>query len=185
MDSTGDLRLLYDRHDVRLVEADQPSGVDGLTVSAHTVVINGGLDPRQRRFVLAHEFAHILVRRGLAPWVRQPYEELFADEFATALLVPPDTADSSPDVLASAYGVARAVVVWALARRGNGPAIQIVDGLVVCRRCGFRDLVAPCACVVVRRRCSLGTAGDNRSIHRVDGRLERSTLGERRDPVVT
>jgi pyruvate/2-oxoglutarate dehydrogenase complex dihydrolipoamide dehydrogenase (E3) component len=72
---------------VRVELRSMHRSVLGATPSDSRVVINEGLEDTQRRFVLAHELAHVLVKRGVAP-VDSRNEERFADTFAEALLVP-------------------------------------------------------------------------------------------------
>lgn len=71
------------------VEARRMAGsVLGATPSDSRIVINDALREPDRRFVLAHEIAHVLVKRGHAKFASSRVEELFADAFAAALLVP-------------------------------------------------------------------------------------------------
>jgi hypothetical protein len=58
----------------------------GLTIDAETVWVNSGLHSADRRFAIAHEIAHVLVRRGKARPPGITAEEAFADAFADALL---------------------------------------------------------------------------------------------------
>lgn len=65
-----------------------PPSVHGASPSAHRVVINQELTLNEQRFTLAHELAHVLVKRGRAVVPVGANEERFADAFAAAVLVP-------------------------------------------------------------------------------------------------
>lgn len=73
---------------VRVETRLMPASVLGATPSGARVVINEALDEPRRRFVLAHELAHVLVKRGRAQFADPRTEERFADAFADALLLP-------------------------------------------------------------------------------------------------
>jgi Zn-dependent peptidase ImmA (M78 family) len=70
----------------------------GATPSHVRIVINQGLTHTLERFVVAHELAHVLVKRGLVSALDQRAEEQFADTFAAALLVPAHVLGSVVDV---------------------------------------------------------------------------------------
>lgn len=65
-----------------------PPSVLGAAPSAVRVVVNDSLEGPLQRFVVAHELAHVLVKRGHARFADPRCEERFADAFAEALLVP-------------------------------------------------------------------------------------------------
>lgn len=73
---------------IRVETRSMAESVLGATASEARIVINDSLDEPVRRFVLAHEIAHVLVKRGHATFANSRVEELFADAFAAALLVP-------------------------------------------------------------------------------------------------
>jgi Zn-dependent peptidase ImmA (M78 family) len=139
---------------VRLERLDHP--LLGLTVSEHEVVIHKGLRPAPRRFVVAHEIGHVLVRRGVLPNGHRD-EERIADAFARELLVP--AASLGPDVnitsFAQSRGVEPVVVVAQLATAGHLPPLVRFCGAVVCARCGDRSHDLRCDCTLYRQRPNL------------------------------
>lgn len=80
---------------VRVEPRLMPAAVLGATPSGARVVINEALDEPVRRFVLAHELAHVLVKRGRAKFADARTEERFADAFADALLLPIGASDTA------------------------------------------------------------------------------------------
>lgn len=125
---------------------DLPSSLDGATLGPSDVVIRRSLGKKRRRFVLAHELGHVLVRRGLVPWVTDRSEERFADEFALELLVGSTKLADIAD-LARRMKVEPRVAAWALCRNGALPEVVILSkNLVVCKACGFRHRGGGCVC---------------------------------------
>jgi hypothetical protein len=127
-------------------ERDLPLTLDGVTLGPSDIVVRRALGKKRRRFVLAHELGHVLVRRGLAPWVTERSEEKWADEFALELLVGSTKLAEVADV-ARRKKVEPRVAAWALCRSGALPEVVILGkGLVVCRTCGFRHRGGGCVC---------------------------------------
>lgn len=89
-----------------------PLSVHGATPSALRVVVNEALSATAFRFTLAHELAHVLVKRGAVATRSAADEERFADLFAASLLVPeyalPDVLNA--EVAAAALRVDASVV---------------------------------------------------------------------------
>lgn len=97
---------------IRIEARRMADGVLGATPSDARIVINDALDEPRRRFVLAHEMAHVLVKRGRATLASPRIEERFADAFAAALLVPAMALGDIVDIDNSArqLGVTPAIV---------------------------------------------------------------------------
>ncbi|MCU1370088.1 MAG: IrrE N-terminal-like domain [Ilumatobacteraceae bacterium] len=128
-----------------------------MTVSASEIVIRTTLGRRRRRFVLAHELGHVLVRRGLAEWVGASSEERFADEFAVALLVGPVEPGVGLRQVTKRAKVEERVAAWALVRAKEVPSPFLLEnGTVVCKECGWRHRGGGCACN--RQRSSMPAA---------------------------
>lgn len=106
---------------VRVEARLMPASVLGATPSDARVVINEALDEPRRRFVLAHELAHVLVKRGRAKFVDARTEERFADAFAEALLVPARALADVVDIVDAAVllGVAPSMVASRADRLGR------------------------------------------------------------------
>lgn len=106
---------------IRIEVRPMADGVLGATPSDVRIVINDGLDEPRRRFVLAHEMAHVLVKRGHATFASPRIEERFADAFAEALLVPATALGDTVDVddAARELGVTSAIVTARAERLGR------------------------------------------------------------------
>jgi hypothetical protein len=128
-----------------------PQTLWGVTYGARHVVLNAALSVPRRRFALAHELAHVLVRTGdvigrSVEWD----EEAFADEFARALLrlaegfdsVRPRTQDGRPEPWLASWN--------SLRDTGAAPTYQRVGDIVVCVRCGPRRRSWYCRCARLR-----------------------------------
>lgn len=103
---------------IRVERRPMAPAVLGAAPSSTRIVINDQLVPQHERFVIAHEFAHILVKGGRASFRDPVAEERFADAFAEALLVPSYTLGPVvyAEEVAERLGV-DAAVVRARARR--------------------------------------------------------------------
>lgn len=125
----------------------------GLTISAEKVVLNSELSARRRRFTLAHEIGHVLVRKNLCPWVNIRSEELFADKFARELLIPAqsDFKDSRLEDLLNRFDVEERALFSQIAAVGLIPAVTMSDeGVVICNLCGDIDRSMACDCTINR-----------------------------------
>lgn len=137
----------------------------GLTSSADHVALRPGLTVNERRFVLAHELAHILIRRGQCsvPGRGRWIEEAFADSFARELLLPcadlrrvsAATLPTTPRI----FGITHATLLLQLAVLGLAPSImRLRDGLILCVKCGDRPGNPACSCRQHRSGWSFATA---------------------------
>lgn len=141
---------------VQVAERDLGPSLFGMTRGQRAVVISTRLSAPERRFTLAHELGHILVKRGLASWVQVTWEERFADAFARELLVPSallgkhDPSDA--EVLSRRLKAPMVAVLLQFASNGMLPALSsTARGEVLCVRCGDRPYVPGCSCSHYRR----------------------------------
>lgn len=106
---------------IRIEARPMADGVLGATPSDARIVINDGLDEPRRRVVIAHEMAHVLVKRGRATFASPRIEERFADAFAEALLVPATALGDIVDVdhAARHLGVTPTIVAARAERLGR------------------------------------------------------------------
>lgn len=137
--------------------------LQGLTVSEDEVILQRGLAETQRRYVLAHELAHILVRRGKLSFRSRRAEECFADAFARELLLPAGDIRHGSKWRASAlckrYGVSQEVVALQMAEVGLAPKLmRDRDGSVLCVSCGHRQAMSDCPCLRYRQNPALTAA---------------------------
>lgn len=107
---------------------------------------------------MAHELAHILVRRGYGPSQTANAEERFADSFATELLAPSAAVDGlvcdgrATMQIANEFDVSEAIVILQLMRLGRlEPVAHDGGGAIVCLLCGVRPPRASCRCIARRR----------------------------------
>jgi hypothetical protein len=80
-----------------VVERKLSGDLLGLTLPPSLIVLRSGLSDPMRDLVLGHELGHVLVSRGLCPWVTPATEEAFCDSFAAAV-----TASADPDAVRKA-----------------------------------------------------------------------------------
>jgi hypothetical protein len=137
------------------------SPLDGLTTSDHDVAIRRGLTKTHHQFVLAHELAHVLVRRGRCsvPARGAWTEEAFADAFARELILPVAAVVSTrSDALLDMqreHGASTATLLLQMALAGSAPALmRCADGLVLCVDCGTRLGPPTCVCRKARERAA-------------------------------
>lgn len=150
--------LIAQRLGITVHERRLHAPLEGLTSSASEVVVRRGLASERRRFVLCHEIAHALVRRGrvLTPRTQPWAEEMFADAFACEVLLPCAEAQQLGDMAvaraASAYGVEVDLVVLQTARASGWPrVVRGSSGSVLCTGCGSRAGPPACRCRTFRR----------------------------------
>lgn len=136
-----------------------PRPLDGLTIDKETVAVDRRLTEPRRRFVLAHELAHVLVRRGQCTWVNHAAEERFADGFSRELLVPfaelRRWVGATYSDVCQRYGVDSPVALLQLAAVGQAPPIMRHRNRVLCVRCGDRAPRDGCHCLRFRQRSIL------------------------------
>lgn len=122
----------------------------GLSIGGDTIVLYSSIASRQaQRWVIAHELAHILVQRNTLPRCLES-EEWTADWFARELLAPrrllraaPGMSDSSAALL---FDVDVIHVMLQRMRISESPDVAIHNGIVLCPRCGHRQLLPNCPC---------------------------------------
>jgi hypothetical protein len=146
---------------VRVAERDLGPSLFGMTRGPRAVVVSSRLSAPERRFTLAHELAHILVKRGAAPWVQATWEERFADAFSRELLIPSTFlakyGPNDAERLSRRLQAPLVAVLLQFASVGMLPALSCTaDGGVLCVRCGDRSYVPGCTCSYYRQ---LGGAG--------------------------
>jgi hypothetical protein len=149
--SAVDLDALARSLDVQVLHRSLGPRLRGETHDAKVVVLHRKLRGRERRFTLAHELGHILVRRGRAPWLARDDEERFADAFARELLVPSSMlrgCDVSDAVrLAARFSAPLNCVLLQFVAQGLLPPLAVTrDRVVLCIRCGDWPHVKACAC---------------------------------------
>jgi hypothetical protein len=153
--STAYLGTMAQQLGLAVSERLLPHGVWGCSAGSR-VLISSRLTPEWRRFVLAHELGHALIRTGraISP---DTMVEWWCDWFAIELLVPRAVdLDGDVDSLGSHLEVSP-LVVWAQRLRGTGstPAVRRAGGGLACSSCGIRVHVQGCPCVVRRRRAKV------------------------------
>jgi hypothetical protein len=124
----------------------EPS-VWGLTRSSSMVMVNRALPHTRRRFALAHEVGHVLVRRRLARVGGPVDEERFCDHFACELLAPARTVaawEGSINDLSDLLQVDEVVIRNQQALVGLIAAVTTADGETACRDCGPYRAVSRC-----------------------------------------
>lgn len=141
---------------LRVRTCNLSGGVKGWTTSADEVVLQSRLGGTERRYVLAHEIGHVLVRRGALSFRCRRTEECFADAFARELLLPAvhvgSAAEGHTAQLCRRYGVPGFVVALQMARIGLAPPImRDLRGSVLCVTCGHRVSLSECECLRYRQ----------------------------------
>lgn len=133
-----------------------PDCVNALT-SGDRILLSSALSRRERNLALAHELAHVLVRRGRCPWVRPADEERFADAFARELVAPARFLARSWTRLplresCEAWDIDPPTAVLQLAGLGLLPDLmRSQDGVVLCRVCGSEPRRRGCPCAEHRQ----------------------------------
>ncbi len=165
----GSARPPYDpwdlarEHGIRVVTRKLTPTFLGATLPSGTVVINADLPGVRQRTVLAHEFGHIVVRQGRAPWVNQRSEEHFADRFGEELLVPLallPADDLNVQAVSDRLAVEEVLLMTRLVRAGRAPGVVVHQtGVVICRSCGTRAGNPSCSCA--NYRCAVGSDGSS------------------------
>lgn len=145
------IRVLGDDLGLTILDQAMPASVRA-TNSGVLVVVNDQLTPRGRDLAIAHEFAHVLVRRGDAGWVRRSDEERFADAFARELLAPRELLARvglvrSAQETCDSFDVDLSTAAVQLARSGLLPALTREEGgRVLCAACGPELRSRGCEC---------------------------------------
>jgi hypothetical protein len=105
---------------VRVEIRPMAASVHGANPGPHWILANRSLPEPERRFVIAHELAHALVKQG-AVSVDRSVEERFADAFAEVLLVPAVDLENGDDAvtIATRLGIPPAVVAARAERLGR------------------------------------------------------------------
>jgi hypothetical protein len=161
---------------IRIVKCTFPSSLAGLTLDEGCVALAEHLPPTAARFVLAHEIAHVLVRRGHLRSPGTAQEEELADWFARELLLPLTTCRAAGGsvccsaqaltnvarALAAAYEAPLSVPLVQFMRLTWLPAILERQGEILCRRCGHRSLDPRCPCQGPRFRARRASKPDER-----------------------
>lgn len=154
-----DLDATAERLRVRVAMVNLPGRLEGLTISCDELLVASDLNAERRRFVTAHEFAHVLVRRGSCSVTTSRDGEWFADAFARELLVPAawvaECTSLSAVELAREAQVEERVALAQLAAVGRVPPIVRWSGEVICGRCGHRGGLSSCPCLRFRQRREL------------------------------
>lgn len=159
----ADLEAVALRLGVRVRTQLISESIQGLTVSRDEIILHRGLTETERRYVLAHELGHVLVRRGRLTFRNRRAEECFADAFARELLLPAGDVlqrrDSTIPTLCRRYGVSRSVAALQMAEAGLAPSLmRDRDGSVLCVSCGDRQSMSECACLRYRQNPTLVAA---------------------------
>lgn len=168
--------------DITVRHRQLPRPLEGLT-AGEVVDVDSRLDQNRRRFVTAHEFAHVLVRRGRCNWVARSDEEAFADQFASELLLPAQAllSDSrEPAALSHDYGLPIDAVWVQLCAAGRVPQLLRLGTMVVCGTCGTRYSRQACKCRRFRQRAGLKLPTFVPSGGSVAGARPRDADGEQR-----
>lgn len=157
---TGRICVLHvaDQLGVEIAQRRLAASLHGVTTSASLVTINSVLAPPASRWAIAHELAHVLVRRRVAPAVGSAAEEQYADEFANELLIPLAELENmlraghQAGDIANVFDVEKDIVILRLMRLGAvDPIGRSADGRVHCLDCGVRPTRPACKCVRYRQ----------------------------------
>lgn len=136
---------------VTVVGADLGDHLLGATFGNKVVLSsNSRLTEGRRRFVFAHEVAHVLIARGRMPWVDRRTEEWWADWFAHELIFPrvwlADGFASSQLTLWDDPAERSTLALQLASVRDESPQVFRVGEVVHCRRCGESPFFAHCEC---------------------------------------
>lgn len=155
--SPVDLERIGDDLGITVTTAKLRGGLWGATLGTDKVVVAASLRPPQRRFALAHELGHVLLRRRRCFLDTAVPEEWFCDMFAAELLASRALftfGHQRPGAWwARTLAVEPAVVAAQQASAGYGPPVTtLASGAVACSRCGVRPHMPACPCRQVRHR---------------------------------
>lgn len=153
-----DIDSITSKLNVVIEQAALGAPLEGVTLSDSLVVVRRRLGSLRRRFVIAHELAHVLARRGDAAWAE--HDEMMADALARELLVPcrelRERSVTDVPELCRAYRAERITVLAQLSAAGRAPRVMLdhESGRVLCGSCGDRQGQRDCECRTARRRAS-------------------------------
>jgi hypothetical protein len=154
-----DARRAAARLSIMIVERDLGDHLLGLTLDDKKVLVHPRLAGARRAFVVAHEIAHVLRRRGLFRSVSRDDEEWFADWFARELVLPRSTARQPwRETQLAALHVTFETVALQLSVLREAPALMRYRDRVLCRACGTVPRHPGCECAAWRRQSATARA---------------------------
>lgn len=136
------------QHEIELRTADLRGSAEAVTVDGLVILNDSFPTEGRRRFVFAHELAHLLIARGSMPWVRRQREEQWADWFAHECVMPSRWLREGCWHQLRLFDdpAERQTLAMHLASHSRTPAVLRVDGNVICGSCGDRSFGTGCAC---------------------------------------
>lgn len=149
-------------------------GLNAFTDGRELVVVSDAIPRARQRIAVAHEIAHVALRRGITPAVPRSREESFCDWVAMEMLLPRTVFYGrmawSPRSIWTRFGVDLSVVVFQERAASGQRFYAIGPAGVVCSECGLHASA-------MRHGCTELTLDDIRRFLQHDGD-ERYPVGQ-------
>jgi hypothetical protein len=145
------------RNHVEVRTTDLAGSAEAVAIDGRIILHHGFTSEGRRRFVFAHELAHLLVERGAMPWVTRRREEQWADWFAHECVMPSRILRDRHWAQLRLFddpAEQRTLAMHLASRAREQPTVLRVDGTVVCGSCGDRSFNPECACEEFRHNSS-------------------------------